>query len=266
MRAVLLRALPVLLLLAIPSRPAAAGAGQWTHLGPDGGSVYSLAADPSSPGTIYAGTDGGVWKSVDGGGHWVPTPPGFSTGLAFAIATSPGRVWAGIYNYYFSSHDGRGIFLLAEGAPAWRQVGPVVNVTDLAVDPTDPDRVWAVAEPGEVFASEDGGEHWRLALALSSIYAVAIAPTAPATVYVGGSDGIFSTTDAGTTWRQVAWGLGTPVEGPRATYILLLDPLDPDVLYTVSENGSWKTRDAGATWSPVAGASPSSRCPEPSSA
>ncbi len=254
MRAVPLRSLSAFLLLAILPWPAAAGAGKWTHLGPDGGSIYSLAADPSSPGTIYAGTDGGVWKSVDGGGHWVPTPPGFSTGLAFA--TSPGRVWAGVYNYYFLLHDSRGIFLLTEGASAWRQVGPVVNVTDLAVDPTDPDRVWVVTDRGEVFVSEDGGEHWRLALALSSIYAVAIAPTAPATVYVGGSDGIFSTTDAGTTWRQVAWGLGTPVEGPRGTYVLLLDPLDPDVFYTVSDNGSWKTRDAGATWSPVAGATP----------
>src|ERR1700722_2241559 len=41
-------------------------------LGPTGGDVRSLAADPSHPGTVYLGTtDGDVFASRDAGEHWV---------------------------------------------------------------------------------------------------------------------------------------------------------------------------------------------------
>src|SRR5579862_3171636 len=36
--------------------------------------VHTLAIDPTHPTTLYAGADGGVFKSIDGGGSWLPTP------------------------------------------------------------------------------------------------------------------------------------------------------------------------------------------------
>ena len=45
--------------------------GQWTTVGPDGGSVLVLVVNPVTPSTLYAGTfRGGVFKSTDGGASW----------------------------------------------------------------------------------------------------------------------------------------------------------------------------------------------------
>jgi hypothetical protein len=41
--------------------------GVWTNNGPHGGFVRALAIDPTTPTTIYAGTDRGVFRSIDGG-------------------------------------------------------------------------------------------------------------------------------------------------------------------------------------------------------
>ena len=53
--------------------------GPWTSIGPEGGFVQAVAIDPDNTSALYAGTlGGGVFKSSDGGAHWV----GISNGLA----------------------------------------------------------------------------------------------------------------------------------------------------------------------------------------
>ena len=47
-----------------------AGLNEWTTNGPEGGPVLSIAIDPATPSTIYAGTYGGVFKSTDSGATW----------------------------------------------------------------------------------------------------------------------------------------------------------------------------------------------------
>src|SRR2546428_513962 len=44
--------------------------GEWTYKGPDGGLVNALIIDPLTPTTLYAGTDGGLYKSTNGGSNW----------------------------------------------------------------------------------------------------------------------------------------------------------------------------------------------------
>src|SRR5262245_6650452 len=51
----------------------------WTTHGPNGGRVNAIAVDPSTPTTVYAGTDsGGFFKSLDGGDTWNPIDAGIS--------------------------------------------------------------------------------------------------------------------------------------------------------------------------------------------
>jgi hypothetical protein len=56
-----------------------AGINVWTGQGPAGAFVRALAIDPTTPGTLYAGTGryfgdgsgtGGLYKGTDGGGTW----------------------------------------------------------------------------------------------------------------------------------------------------------------------------------------------------
>ena len=56
----------------------AAAAETWTPVGPPGGDVRSLAADPRDPNRVYLGTaDGVVYRSDDGGHRWERLSPGF---------------------------------------------------------------------------------------------------------------------------------------------------------------------------------------------
>ena len=61
--------------------------------------VTSLAIDPMSPLTIYAGTfqtSSGVFKSTDGGENWIPVGPDFGFIMSLAVdPKTPSTIYAG---------------------------------------------------------------------------------------------------------------------------------------------------------------------------
>jgi photosystem II stability/assembly factor-like uncharacterized protein len=250
MHSTCLRRLPLVLLLGLvtfdiaaapPSLAQPAGIERWTPIGPDGGVVRSLAADPGAPGVLYAGTEGGgVWRSLDGGRSWATTPEGLGAAPVLSLAASAGRVYAG--NYY-SMH------VLGDGAAAWRQVGPFpFGPQAFAIDPGHPEQVWAAGEnrgDGVLF-SDDGGEQWRPKLRLTDPFrTLAIAPTVPPTVYAAGHEGIFASTDTGINWRQ----LNPRMNPADSAGEIEVDPEDAQTLYVTSFLALWKTTDGGASWS-----------------
>src|SRR4029077_10739837 len=76
---------------------------QWRSIGPyRGGRSVAVTGVPSQPMVYYFGsTGGGVWKTTDGGGNWLPVSDGqpFGTGTVGAIAVSeadPNIVYVGM--------------------------------------------------------------------------------------------------------------------------------------------------------------------------
>ncbi len=58
---------------AIETNPRTVEANVWTSQGLEGQTIYSLAIDPKTPTTLYAGIygdGGGVFKTTDGGENW----------------------------------------------------------------------------------------------------------------------------------------------------------------------------------------------------
>ena len=80
----------------------ASSVGVWTSAGPYGGRIWALAIDPTTPATLYAGTDGGgVFKSTDAGGTWTSANTGLTNLNVQALAinpTTPATLYAGTYN------------------------------------------------------------------------------------------------------------------------------------------------------------------------
>jgi photosystem II stability/assembly factor-like uncharacterized protein len=118
---------------------------------------------------------------------------------------------------------------------------------------------------GGVFKSTDGGENWTPVSDRffgGTIGAIAVAPSNPDVVYVGGGefpirgnvshgDGVYKTTDGGRTWRYV--GL---VE-TRHIAKIRVHPTNPDLVYVAAlgqvfgpnpERGIFKSADGGRTW------------------
>jgi photosystem II stability/assembly factor-like uncharacterized protein len=90
-----------------------AGSDAWTSIGPAGGSVPALAVDPSNPDVVYAGTNGGIFKSTSGGTSWAPINNGievsasmFATKALAIDQTNTSIVYAAVVNIIFKSVNG----------------------------------------------------------------------------------------------------------------------------------------------------------------
>ena len=152
----------------------------------------------------------------------------------------------------------------------WRSVGPYIGGRVITVTgvPGNANLYYAGAVGGGLWRSTDEGIKWEnitdgsLPGPSASIGAVAVAPSAPATLYVGTGeddirndmipgDGIFKSTDAGKTWAYA---------GLRETHSIseiVVSPRDPEVLYASSmghvfvpgpDRGVFKSTDGGKSW------------------
>jgi hypothetical protein len=191
------------------------GGGSWTAANAGLGDeyVYTLAIDPVTPATVYAGTSEGVFKSVNGGGSWTPANTGL-TDYVDALAIDPvtsTTVYAGTT---FS-----GVFKSVNGGGSWTSAntGLTDRVSVLAIDPVTPATVYAGTSSSGVFKSVNGGGSWTAVnTGLTSPYVsdLEIDPATPTTVYAGtglypvnGTGGVFKSANGGESWSTFNDGL-----------------------------------------------------------
>lgn len=139
----------------------------------------------------------------------------------------------------------------AAGVGIWTPLGPDGgSVWALAVDPADPDVVYAGTTNG-MFKSTDGGETWTAisrGLGPEGVWVRAIL-VRPGAVYIGTeAHGAFKSTDGGATWFRLS-GIPPvhPGSGPSVG-ALLADPRNPNRIWAGARRGLLSTTNGGATW------------------
>jgi hypothetical protein len=226
---------------------AMAGINAWTTTGPNGLNVTAVVADLSSPGTVYAGTDYGVFKSADGGNSWNPENSGLPSLEVRWLALDPAQtntLYVGVgsgYGVPFMSTDGGESWIPWSAHPAnyW--------VTFLSFSPGDPEMVYASGF-GEFLKSTDGGVHWVVSddglPRSTTARSLAIDPLNSQTLYLGTTAyGVFKSTNKGDHW--IAINDGFPVS--QSANALAVDPQDSETVYA-GANAVWKSTDGGAHW------------------
>lgn len=239
-----------------------ASAQGWTPVGPPGGDVRSLAADPRDTRLVYLGTTNGIlYRSENAGRRWRRTTPGFPLrGMSLdEIAVDPrGRVFVGYWDVAGTgggvarSSDGGATFTLLEGIAGQ-------SVRALALAPSNPDVLVAGTLSG-VFRSENGGESWRRIspeghAELRNVESVAIDPLDPQVLYAGTWHLAWKTGDGGRSWAPIHAGMINDSD----IFTLTVDLRRPTVLYGTACTGIYRSLDAGARWVKVRGIPSSSR-------
>jgi len=113
----------------------------------------------------------------------------------------------------------------------------------LAVHPANPNLVYAAGYNSLFFKSTNAGSTWTLMNSgLTNayyIYDIAPNPANQNIIYLASSNGVFKTTNAGTTWTNC---------GLTSVNDLLVHPFGPDTIYAGTSTGFYKSVNAGATW------------------
>ncbi len=236
-----------------------------TSWGPPGrglsGTPRSLALDPSWTGIVYVGTTDGVFRSIDSGATWTTAGAGlvgYVNRWVNALVIDPSNratLHIATYGGPFRSTDSGGSW-----APSSAGLTNL-SVSSLTVSRAAPGVVYAGASDARIFRSTDLGDTWALSnegiptaftgYVPSQVYAIAVDPSNPATLYAGiagvydfsADDGVFKSTDSGRSWAHAGVGLG--YASARA---LAIDPSVPSTVYAGTPDGVFRSTDSGGTW------------------
>jgi uncharacterized repeat protein (TIGR01451 family) len=286
-------------------------AGVWTPHGDDLPSlaVGALAIAPSDERVMYLGTGegalsgdsyfgNGVYRSTDSGVTWTQLGRAFvgtSISRITVDAANPNHLYAtnirgrggirrttpptnGAYFGVWESTTGGRSWTLRKGTQSTNSGG-----TDVEVDPTNGNTVYATFWGDSLYKSTDHGLHWATATnglpdadwaAGASRISVAISrpsPSQPAVLYAGTDwtdktggyhpSRLFRSTDGAATWTELPGGLGIDAVlgycGEQCSYdnVVEVDPTDPNVVfaggmynYGLSSGGIYRSTDGGAHW------------------
>jgi photosystem II stability/assembly factor-like uncharacterized protein len=225
-----------LLLIAIALASTTESYGQWTRIvSIDAGAVRALA---SAGGVLYAGTDGGLFRSTDMGTRWESVTLDASTPI-MAVRASGASVYAG-------SLAGD-LFRTTDGGQSWMRfdtLPPGVGIRSIAVDNGD----LYIATNAGLFVNRVGTidvmPATMLGLGNASIWDI---ESTPSGIVAATYSGMFSTMHADSTWAAV---------GGDQQFVFVTQGFG-NHQYAGTLAGLLVSNDNGLTWSPVGGAADS---------
>jgi photosystem II stability/assembly factor-like uncharacterized protein len=217
--------------------------------------VTTLAIDPKLPATVYAGTMGdAVYKSPDGGQHWLPHNVGLKEHVSFVseFVFDPNNTDL----IYLATTVGA--FVSKDGGREWEErmagMKEVHIVTSMAIDRKNP-RVLYAGTTGGTYRSEDAGSTWvkmnngligdevlNASMALG-INVLAVDPMDSNIVYAGTTKGLFRTMNRAERWQRIGETLPD-----HFISTVVIDPTDTRIIYVGGRAGVLKSMDGGKTW------------------
>jgi photosystem II stability/assembly factor-like uncharacterized protein len=265
-------------------------------------SIGAIAVAPSDPNIIYvASGEGlarpdlsvgdGIYKSTDAGKTWTHlwTQDGEQIPALAVDPRDPNKVFAAVLGHPYGANPERGIYLSRDSGATWTKVLSKDDNTggsDVEIDPSNPDVVYASmwqvrlgpwedgneynGTGGGLYKSTDGGKTWnqltnglpkymvQINVAISRsdtkrLYATAASnPNAESTS--GQAVGVYRSDDAGESWYRVTTDPRPAGRiGGGDLSVPKVDPKNPDVIY-VTSTVTMKSSDGGKTWMGFRGA------------
>jgi photosystem II stability/assembly factor-like uncharacterized protein len=251
------------------------------------GSIGAIAVAPSNSEIVWVGTGEannmrssswgvGLYKSPDGGRTWAAAglPKSQHIGRIVIDPRDPNVVYVAATGPLWAPGGERGLYKTTDGGRTWtntKQISPYTGFIDVAMDPSNPDVLYAAAFQRErreygflpagpesgIYKTSDAGKTWaQLTQGLPGgeigRIGLSVCRSRPTTVYAiiharANTGGLYRTDDAGATWRQM-----NPISATAWYYSQArCDPTDPEHVVRLGA-ASQETWDGGKTWSTFA--------------
>ncbi|MFC2155101.1 glycosyl hydrolase, partial [Acidobacteriota bacterium] len=203
-------------------------------------SIGCVAVAPNNPHVIWVGTGenvggrhvgygDGIYRSEDAGTTWknMGLKESFHISKIIIHPDNSNILWVAAQGSQWSKGGQRGLYKSKDKGKNWKQVlgdNEWVGVTDIVIDPRDPNRLYAAT--------------WQRHRSVAA--------------YMGGGPGtaIYCSIDGGDNWKKLTNGLPKSDMGKIG---LAISPQKPDVVYAVIEfkrrtGGLYKSLNRGASW------------------
>lgn len=199
-----------------------------------------ITIDSTNPHVVWLGTGennhqralgygNGVYRSMDGGQSWenMGLKESRQIGEIIVHPTDGNIVYVAAEGSVWGPGGDRGLYKTIDGGKTWEKVLEIsehTGIRDMAMDPRDPDVIYATSEQRRrhVFTKIGGGPE----------------------------SAVYKTTDGGKTWNKIMKGLPNVHIGGMG---LAISPVNPDVIYLImeaadSKGGFFRSVNRGATW------------------
>ena len=203
-------------------------------------STGCITIDPHNNASIWLGTGEnvggrhvgighGVYHSNDGGKSWKDMGLKKSEHISKIIVhpDDPNTLWVASQGPLWSSGGERGLFKTTDGGKTWKNtldINEWTGVTDLVIDPTNPDILYAAS--------------WQKHRNVAAL--------------IGGGPGtsLYKSVDGGDNWSKIDKGLPRSNKGKIG---LAISPMQPNVLYAAVEldkraGAVYRSDNSGGNW------------------
>jgi photosystem II stability/assembly factor-like uncharacterized protein len=230
----------------------------WSRLARLGGDDYVLdhiSIDPHDSDRVYVSAwsvssqqIGEVFRTRDGGANWETLPAMHGKSIR-ALAMYKGNsnvLVAGALDGVYRSKD---------GGYTWERLSPansadIKNIESIAVDPKDPNTVYA-GTWHLAWKTSDAGANWQHInkgmIDDSDVFSVIVDHDNPSVVFASACSGIYKSETAGNLFAKIQ---GIPFSA-RRTRVLKQDPTNENIVYAGTTEGLWKSTDLGKVWKRV---------------
>ena len=260
------------------------GSDRWERLDkglPERMDVQAITIHPTDSNLIYAGSQNGPYRSRDGGASWEKLPFPDENLEVWSILIHPRDP-----RTMYLGTSPVAVYRSDNGGDSWRKLPRVASpgrvkmnfpcrVTRLAIDPSNPDEIYAGLEVDGVLRSRDRGETWedigqdlvnlaqrphlksRIASdteneGMLDTHALTVSSALPGTVFLAVRMGLFRSADRGQTWQDMEIGRFSPLTYARD---VVVSPHNPSSLVAAlspaarSSDGSlYRSDDLGQSW------------------
>ena len=228
--------------------------------------VKHLAAHPTDPNIIYAGTHRGLKKTTDGGQTWTSISPPAAVVINDIAIDPDGMLHVSASGKYYRSESLNDLDKLVAGTTLGNYPSTVTTRLKIDIAPSDRNYIYIIGCNGAgqtnlLIRSTDRGVTWSSltnAVLPSTLFnptgdqgwydmEIAANPADKERVYVGGQLNMWEWTPA-SGWYPITTGDFQSFLNPKAVHVdhhkILFHPNNPDWMYVGTDGGIYRTKNA----------------------